>query len=704
MKFKKKKLAALALAGVLACSGLAGCSLTTTDSTRDLVQVIAKVDISKSDSFGTGGEFSEYADAIETSEILKRELIASFASYGQTYVNSYGYTVEDTYDLIKDSLVNRQIYLQYARIYFFRNGFVYLDENGNERTQKFTMEGYNAAVSSADEKDKEIAGIRYFLTDEEIAAAEYNLKVTLNNTLDSQEHEVIEGNHTHSHDEETTTTSDRTTPTGVDTVNEDFYDPAYKIYTGSNSLSDCGSYEAQEESTPATRKKAYKTFLANLSIYGLIEKGENTSDITSLSYYALERKTQYESALINKLGEAFEREAEKQLTEEWILKKLETTLKAQRTKFSGSDETALTSALDDVSESNYVFYAPDAYGFVINILLPFSAAQSQDLSDALADMGDTKGNKFVARAALLKNLKATDQRGAWFDADYAFKAGEDDIVFGGGEGDKYLFFENNLKHSTPVADGTQAQYEKIKNYLGSYAYNGSVSVKEEDGEKEYSLKPRKINIDEFLTEMENYLSFAGLHLTEKYTTPGYFEQTVSDFYDAKGDIDYSKFLYFSAKVEELSTFDVNKIFVAGSNENTAMSVINELSFAYNTDTAGLNTYLGYKVSPNKTDYVNEFEYAAQVAVKMGAGSITVAPSEYGWHIMYCTFSYAENPKPYTFNWAERDQEGTFSNLYYEALKADNFSAFSSDRQTEIINSFDSDACVTVYKERYSDRY
>ena len=694
MKFKKTKITALALASVLALGGLSGCALTTTDSTRDLAQVVAEVDISKSDAFASGGQYAAYTGSIDKAEVLKRELVANYANYGQTYVSYYGYTAEQTYELIKNSLVNRQIYLQYARVYFFESG-------------EYNLAGYNSAISSASEKDKSIAGLRYFLDEDEIAMAEYNTKQVFNSTLDSQEHQVIESNHSHSHDDSTSSTS-RTTPTGADTKNSDFYDPTYDIYTGSNAAADCGTYETQDDSTPATRKQAYKNFLANLSTYGLINKGEDTSDITSLSYYQLERKSQYESRLISKLGERFEKEAEEGISEEWIREKFDKTLASQKAQFDTPNSSALESALDGVSDSSYVFYAPSTsegygYGFVINILLPFSTSQTQELGDSPADMGDAKGNKFVKRASLLEKLTATDQRSAWL-SDYGYLAETEDGAFGG-TGRDYLFFENNMKKSEPKDGASEAEYEKIKNYLGKYTYNGSVYMEEdEDGDKEYSYRPNKITIDGFLDEMESYLEFAGLHLTDKKPASEYFTKKTADYYNEDGTVDYSQFVYYSAKISELASFDANKIFLADSNENKAMSVINELSFAYNTDTAGLNSYLGYAVTPNNTNFVKEFEYAAQLAVKNGAGSITVAPSDYGWHIMYCTLSYAGNAEPYTFNYDEIEVEGTFSNLYYEALKADNFSAYSTDRQTYIINSFNTDDCVKVFTERYKDRY
>ncbi len=168
-------------------------------------------------------------------------------------------------------------------------------------------------------------------------------------------------------------------------------------------------------------------------------------------------------------------------------------------------------------------------------------------------------------------------------------------------------------------------------------------------------------------------------------------------------MDYSKFVYYEGKVK-LDNFNANRLFVAGSQENKALSVINELSFAYNTDTAGLNTYLGYSVILGKTKFVSEFEYAAQIACQNGAGSYVVVPSDFGWHIIYCTFSFTGNGsgeiRPFIYDHSKIDEEGSFSYQFYEALKTNFVNDFNSNRQKMIANVYNE--CKTVYEDRYAD--
>ena len=232
------------------------------------------------------------------------------------------------------------------------------------------------------------------------------------------------------------------------------------------------------------------------------------------------------------------------------------------------------------------------------------------------------------------------------------------------------------------------------------------------------INPARLTIDDFIAELEGYLNAqSGLSAQGAYYADGtaqsfggyesndaYYAQT--QFYkdDAAHSVDYSKFVYYQGKVAFGKTFDPNQMFVADTPENKAFSAINELSFAYNTDTAGLNSYLGYAVSVEKTDFVSEFEYAAQLACKEGAGSYVVVPSDYGWHIIYCTFSFVENGsgkiEPFAFDWDEKDTEGTFSNLYYESICANATTRYTTIRQSYIINEYTQ--CATVYKDRYAD--
>ena len=128
-----------------------------------------------------------------------------------------------------------------------------------------------------------------------------------------------------------------------------------------------------------------------------------------------------------------------------------------------------------------------------------------------------------------------------------------------------------------------------------------------------------------------------------------------------------------------------------------------MTFAYSTDTGLFNTYMGYTVSPYKTDYMTEFEYAAQYAIKKGAGTYVVCPTDYGWHVIYASFVYDKVGPVYTFNWedVENEKEGSFSYLYYESLKESTADSYTELMSTQILGEY-KDSCSKLYKNRYKD--
>ena len=143
---KKQKAAAIALSAVMACGIFAGCDLVTTNTRLDLNQVVATVNIADSESFAK--EFGEDKKSIvTTAEITKLEMILSYMSNGgDSLVNSYG-SAKAAFDAIANSLVQRQIYLQYAKAYFLvKDGGKWTDEDGTEYT--YTQAGYEAAVAA----------------------------------------------------------------------------------------------------------------------------------------------------------------------------------------------------------------------------------------------------------------------------------------------------------------------------------------------------------------------------------------------------------------------------------------------------------------------------------------------------------------------------------------------------------------------------
>ena len=130
--------------------------------------------------------------------------------------------------------------------------------------------------------------------------------------------------------------------------------------------------------------------------------------------------------------------------------------------------------------------------------------------------------------------------------------------------------------------------------------------------------------------------------------------------------------------------------------------MNELLFAYGTDPGALNSYMGYSGSPYTTSYVKEFEYAAQEAVRGGVGSYAVCATDYGWHILYCSFKYGAGDVYGGYDHDARETEGTFSNLFYESIKEAAYTNYATEEQNKVLIEYNNDNRVTRFEKAYQD--
>ena len=707
---KKKTAAAVALASCITLTAtLAGCSLISKDNRLDMEQVIATVDISKSDKLPEN--LSAYKAAISSTEIVKRELVSYFLNVGYSYIQN-GTSYKDTFNMLMDALIDNAVLTQYCTLELLAED------------TSVTLEEFNA-------KKNDVEKYVYLLGGEEsneVQLAKYSLFSSLNTAIDNYEKTIIE------EDDKYEGSDTRTTPTNLDTEQDDYYPRRedgktlnYNVYTGYEQylLKDSGTYQddAIEGTTRATRTKAYNSFINNLRQNYLIEDDENLTDIWSLQYIQNEYVNQLESRVINKYYKIYEEEQEENLKNgeegyKYVQSVYDELLNSQKDSYVTS--SAFETAMGSMSSSSFVLYSPSTtdsdkfdgtkngeFGFVYNILLPFNAKQSVQLAqlNSVLTANDDKNAYYIGRNELLKDIKTTDQRAAWFNGStkYAFDAKDEDGKYDGDyykSGERnYLFFENNLTDS-----GEGGRYKKLQAYDGRYAYNGK-AYENKDGS--YTLIPEKLTIDSMLEEFSAYINYVlGTTNSVSYSTDSNYYDT-SDFFKDGDDeeIDYSKFVYASGKVDFGSDFKKNDLMNAATNQYKAMSAVNELQFAYTTDSGVLSNYVGYSVSAYDTTYIKEFEYAAKKAVSEGEGAFTVCAGDYGWHLIYVTFKYDLNGGAVngeTIDWSRISNEGTFENLFFEWIKSNDLSNVTSMRRSKIISEFNKEATVVKYQKRYQD--
>ena len=717
----KKKILAVALSTAMLGCCFTSCDLLSNDTKRDMDQVVAEIDITKAEEFKTGGKYAEYAESevIKPLTVTKRELVSYFINSGYSYISS-GMSYEDTFNNLLNSMVNYKILVQYSMVYLFENN------------AEYTVDGYKSYVGNAEGDEYSVKSLEYFLQDKPFDTftraekAQYALKTSINSAIDSQENNYIA-----SVDDKTSESEgeDRATPEGIDTEKEEYFDGEYDIYTGFNALTACGSYEKVTGGSATTRQKAYHSFLKTLKRNGLLAddevKAASEGKLSELDYYTTELISQYQSALSEKLTDTFEEEAAAVVSDDYLAGKFNELFDSQKETYDKSTSSFETD-IGSLSDSSFVLYCPESeladetdntqYGFVYNILLPFSSVQSYTLKQYQNDTGLTDSQRYEKRADLLEKIEATDQRETWFNGATDYSYVSDEAWTGGVEKSNYLFFEDTMTKSD--------RYETLEKYYGYYPYNGTVEYDYDN--YEYTLEPNKLSITAFLTEMEAYMNYA--LETEGYTnkaaaltdyTYSLLEKNVTTdsngyattyggngYLDDDGNVDYSKFVYYMGQVGGL---EVNAKTMFEPEDNpayTAMSAFNELQFAYSTDPGCLNTYMGYNVSRYTTSYVGEFEYAAKLAIALGAGTYTVCPSDYGWHIIYCTYAFDQSDVygKDSLDWTKENIEnkGTFEYYFYEAVKGNLTSNYQNILQSQAVNAYNNEGCVKTYKERYAD--
>ena len=752
MKKKLIRIVSLVMTAMLALGLFSGCSLgifsdmgiLVTDNQRDMQQVVAEVNLGKDktsleESFSLLSEElnSTVADQLDkvltTDEIYKRDLVAYFMSYGYNYYsenNSYSAAFEQ----VMQDLVDRKIMSQFATVYYLNAGEVLVDRDnvtikdgyvdvsgtdGMKMNGEISLDGYLSAIEGKTGDEAAVAGYSYLLTDAEIKYATYVIMVSVNSAIDSYEEDYIKAE-----DETTSSTETRTTPTGANTLPDGYYPTKedgsidYAIYTGANSASECGEYEKKEGSTSYTRSRAYAQFIHALRENYLIGEDEkDVTDVTALSYFTTELKSQLEQMLINKFYATLAYKAAQAMSATTLQESYQTLLNSQE---ASTESSSFTTTMDSLSDTSFVVYSPEnrKFGFVYNILLPFNTNQTK-LLDSIRYTDGTK-EYYAARntnAGLLSSVEAKDQRASWFNGseDYSFEATGDYYknAYNSAEGKtNYLFFKDSY-----VENG-----EGIERYAGKYPFNGTAE-KKDDGT--YKLTYNLLDIDGFIDEMESYIGYvtdnssvasgkyysgtldnlAQWNAADKESST--FYSVTADYFpkDANGVIDQSANIYYKGSVSNLG-FTADGALDKTTNSYKVISAVNELMFAYSTDTGCLNSYLGYSIAAKEeaTSYVAEFEYAAQQAVNDGAGvgNYYVVATDYGWHIIYVSFVYTGGEVYGGFDYNERNTEGTFSYYFYQSKKSSTVTEYGNNKETMIRYNANNDTVVTLHKDRYED--
>lgn len=399
-------------------------------------------------------------------------------------------------------------------------------------------------------------------------------------------------------------------------------------------------------------------------------------DLTTTDYYENVYVSYCESLLLESYEKKITDEARKitfeQLEKEWT-KKVDTQKEWSKEEF----ESALSSAS---ATDPIVYSAYGKYGYVYNLLLGASDEQTAKISEIKENNAHISDEDYnTQRNAILASTVIKDLRSTWVTAGYDF----DGTKFTG----DYTFTkpENSLKFEGSV--------EKIKD------------ATDEENAKYKVTNLKDFGLSEFVDYMDEYIY--GEKQTNKKSS--------------------------SALAYDDSVYKVVKT-------NTALEQyterINELLFAYSTDSGSLNTWKGYNIKPavdgaNTEEYVTTFANAARALIEMEDKSYVIVASDYGYHVLFYSEIYNANETKYdtlvsyldTLNidkgskdwnqyladmlsgWEDFEDTDNFLYTFVNSLTSTKASNALSVKENDIINLYrygEKSDSVKIFKDAYKD--
>ncbi len=664
MKKIVAKILSLALSLALVLSICASCDWITVNTDRDMDQVIASVKVS---------------DSVDAESVKKKELNAGFVSYGYQYVQYYGYTTSQAYQVVLDNLVANRIVVQQARVSLSEtyNGLLTKDTGLTEFEEYFKANAL-AGGKSINPQSGEIENLKNYLTEYEYAQVMYETRKNVNDLIKSYEEDDEED----AVEKENVSVADRVSPIVEDNSGRDETElkadaptedeiKIAALVIGDDASSKANVYELDMAVYNAykidisnnKKKKAFSELLTFLKDTGLILSTEshdiaNSDNVLNYSYFQEMTKQLIENVIVAKYEESLNAETEAKLTDDGIWEEYVKEYQNQEALYK-NNIASYESALDAASDTSFVLYNPfDNYGYVLNLLVPFSDEQTASLDEKKAEAGITENDVLAYREQLASNIVAKDQRESWVYSSYG----------------KY---NKDSKTFTFDKDYRNAEIETLNDFIGEVIVRkggeDGITEKDENGVDQTTWSFANVIANEILMT----------DLFADYITPNtgiaeiYFEENNET---TIGSVTYS---------EEI--FDK----------------FNELMYAFSTDTGCLGKEYGYLYSPYTHTYVEEFEKASKAVVEKGVGAYTTVLTDYGYHVIICTklveTTYDISDASKTQFMADLKVEDTLA-YNYRQVKLDSIvSSEISKVASKLINEYkDDEDKVTYFKNTYSD--
>ena len=674
------KVLTVVLSLVMITTCLASCGLFEVNTDRDMAQIVANVNID-----GLGDLSDTQKKDPKNDPVYKRELISAYVSYGYMYVQSYGYTVSQTYELIMDNIINSKVILQNAKNTLKAN---YTVEDANAvidaikayspyalalfasqaEVEAFNAENPSLTIGASDYLEKLANKVYNTYYGKEVTRFDPAFRFikledidliwkTISDTKDSVNSLVAsfmeEDEDAHEHENLTYTV--RTTPDkGEDEEDEEIdvekcqanliklsgNDRVNALVDARNRFEEIGLvYSYENYSTKFEKEIDRDISILNISYFRSAITSTLENEI--ISYYE-EHLREEKKLTASKHGDV--------LWEAYL-----DLQKAQNEEFNGN-VSSLETSLGAVSDSTFVAYNKlSGYAYVSHLLVQFDEETKEELEKAIEGNVTNDAVKAAVNDAV-KKVMAQDLRATWVQSGYG--------VYENGK----VKFTSDYVYTDVLAtfDGT---IERIAAH----------TEEDEDGRETLSL----------------------------------------NYYGVKGnELDFDAFSALASKVitgnETATALVLDEVRTIDNYATVKEDVKNrfeDLKFAYSTDEGNFNNYLGYLYSPitSSTQYVSAFAEACAKVIDVdagyGAGSYVMFGSiEYGLHIVLCTeiaadyllYDNADDFKD------DLDDEGTVA---YNFLKATN-DLLESNYISKLANKFVQDGlkdgCVSKHASTYSD--
>lgn len=650
---------------IMGLTFLGGCKLITTNSKKDMNQVIATVKIS--------------SDMEKADEIYKKDIAMAYLNYGYMYEYSYGYTREKVVKMIVNNLVNNRVYVQYAMQEFNKSNETIVDSTkGNWDIDRYLtasekMDALYSTVKNMNELITSYMDVEDKVQDsmpEAVRTIPTNAKNAEKKLDDTQKGQYVYG--------------------------KDYPKTDY-VYTDSDVIIDDGVENAE-------RRKAYNKVINLLRSNELL--GDYTNSLTETTYYQETLQSHKEQALLDRFEKSIITEARKTVS----LSDLAEVYADRFNTQNNMTETEFAEKLSSATASDPVLVNNNGtYGYVYNLLLGANDTTTAKITKYVDDWKKLnpqptveekeqfEKDKAEYRKDLFNNITVKDMRYSWIWSGYDGQLSGTEYTFTG----DYAFatdslpFQGDVKLLNPVANGE----EEPENYKAEYSVTNV----------------RKFNLTSFIEMMETYLYGGTQNDVKKTDAPNAYYKVVN----VDGD---------------LAQYDEK---------------INELLFAFSTDSGSLNTYKGYSIAPvpelgGSETYMQEFADAGRILLGMdtdaradvldsgatlGNKSYIMVATDYGYHIMFYsqvfdnTFAY-ETLDEYLEafcnkygkadwqsvlndmidNWDDFEDKDHFLYTLFDSVASTKVNTVLTNAQNKILNDYvyNDGGYVVKYESRYAE--